>query len=658
MIIHQLKLRLIALPRFIKRAIAITFDVLINFFVSWATFGLLSNEWGIFKTDLLVFTAFSIIFSIPIFIAFGLYRAIFRYIGALAFLSLMRAFVIYTVLIFILFTLMGVDGVSRSAGVVQPALLFILIGLSRLIIRAWLAFSDGSHQNLGKDIKPRVLIYGAGSAGRQLAASLRISKEVYVKGFIDDSVELQGHLVNGIHVYRASELETLIPQLKITDIFLAIPSVKVSIKNQIITNLSSLGVRVRKLPGLMDLVSGQVKASDLHELDMNELLGREVVPPDISLLALSVSDKRVVVTGAGGSIGSELCRQILKFSPKSLTLIDISEHALYLIDSELRKCVSQSENITFQEKVNSDRSHPPIPTSPITITSYLASVNNNELLLKIFKAEQPDVVFHAAAYKHVPLVEANPAEGIRNNVFGTLSCAKVSLASNVSNFVLVSTDKAVRPTNIMGASKRISELIIQALANEVTNKSGTTIFSMVRFGNVLGSSGSVAPLFSSQIKLGGPLTLTHLDVTRYFMTLEEAAQLVIQANALAKGGDLFVLDMGDPVRIFDLAVRMIYLSGFVPKDMSNPDGDIEIISTGLRPGEKLYEELLIGDNPEKTVHSKIMRAHEDFIFWSDLEHKLEKLFTELSANNLNGIVKLLTNLVSGYTFEDKIKSVD
>ena len=655
MINHQLRLRIISLPRFVKRAIVITLDILINFFASWFTFGLLSNEWEIFKVDQLVFTAFSIIFSIPIFITFGLYRAIFRFIGALAFLSLMRAFLIYALLIFILFTLVGVDGISRSAGVVQPALLFIFIGLSRLIIRAWLAFLDDSPQNLDKDIRPRVLIYGAGSAGRQLAASLRISKEVYLKGFIDDSPDLQGNLINGINVYRASDLKVLISQLKITDIFLAIPSIESSIKNQIIANLSSLGVRVRKLPGLMDLVSGQVTASDLHELDMNELLGRDIVPPDKSLLALSVSNKRVVVTGAGGSIGSELCRQIMKLSPKSLTLIDISEHALYLIDSELRKYISQSENSTFNEKLSIDHPNPSIPVLPIKITSYLASVDNNELLLKIFEAEQPDVVFHAAAYKHVPLVEANSAEGIRNNVFGTLSCAKVSLACNVSNFVLVSTDKAVRPTNVMGASKRIAELVMQALANEVANKGGATIFSMVRFGNVLGSSGSVAPLFSSQIKLGGPLTLTHIEVTRYFMTVEEAAQLVIQANALAKGGDLFVLDMGDPVHIYDLAIKMIYLSGFVPKDIRNPDGDIEIISTGLRPGEKLYEELLIAGNPEKTVHSKIMRAHEDFIFWNELEHQLQKLSTDISANNRNGISSLLANLVSGYTDLGQIK---
>jgi FlaA1/EpsC-like NDP-sugar epimerase len=655
MMLHQVKLRIISLPRFIKRAIVITIDLLNIFFTSWLTLGLLSNEWGIFRSDQLVVTAFSIFLSIPLFIAFGLYRAIFRFIGTVAFLSFVQAFVIYTVLIFILFTLVGVDGVSRSAGVVQPTLLFIFIGLSRLIIRAWLVLPDHNSHNLSKFIRPRVLIYGAGSAGRQLAASLRINNEVFIKGFIDDNAELQGHLVDGINVYGATDLKKLIPQLKITDIFLAIPSIKVSKKNKIITNLISLGVRVRKLPGLMDLLSGQVTTSDLHELDMNELLGRDVVPPDISLLARSVSDKHVVVTGAGGSIGSELCRQILKLSPKSLTLIDISERALYLIDSELRKSISQSANATFLEKENSYSLNPSNRILPVIITSYLASVDNNELLMKIFKAERPDVVFHAAAYKHVPLVETNPAEGIRNNVFGTLSCAKASLASNVSNFLLVSTDKAVRPKSIMGASKRIAELVIQALANEDPNKSGATIFSMVRFGNVLGSSGSVAPLFRDQIKLGGPLTLTHPDVTRYFMTIEEAAQLVIQANALAKGGDLFVLDMGDPVRIYDLAVRMIYLSGYVPKDVRNADGDIEIITTGLRPGEKLYEELLIGTNPEKTIHPKIMRAREDFIFWNKLEHQLEKLSTDISANNLNSIVELLTNLVSGYIYENKIR---
>jgi FlaA1/EpsC-like NDP-sugar epimerase len=404
------------------------------------------------------------------------------------------------------------------------------------------------------------------------------------------------------------------------------------------------------LPGLIDLASGRVRISDLHDLDMNDLLGRAVVPPDVGLLEKNIRNQVVLVTGAGGSIGSELCRQIIKFSPKSLILLDNSEYSLYLISEELKKAITGFNRSHLANGIDNQAS---LPSSilPIKLVNCLASVRDSDLLRKIFRAYHPTTVFHAAAYKHVPLVEQNPAEGIRNNVFGTFACAQTSLECGVSNFILVSTDKAVRPTNIMGASKRIAELVLQAMADIKDNHS--TNFSMVRFGNVLGSSGSVAPLFTAQIAAGGPITLTHSKVTRYFMTIPEAAQLVIQAGAMAIGGDVFVLDMGKPVRIYDLAVRMVYLSGHLVKDEAHPNGDIEIEVTGLRPGEKLYEELLIGDNPQPTSHPKIMKAHEEFLSWSDLQQELANLNSALDACDTQLIRGILKKLVPGYQPNDE-----
>jgi FlaA1/EpsC-like NDP-sugar epimerase len=465
---------------------------------------------------------------------------------------------------------------------------------------------------------------------------------MFIKGFIDDDPHLQGSTVNGIPVYPNIDLEDSIRRLDITDVLLAIPSANQIRRREIIDSLFGCGVRVRTLPGLIDLASGRVRISDLHDLDMNDLLGRAVVPPDVDLLEKNIRDQVVLVTGAGGSIGSELCRQIIKFSPKSLILIDSSEHSLYLIHEELKKVLIDLEDGRLAEG-SDDNAAPSIKIVPC-----LASVRDGDLLLKIFKTHKPFTVFHAAAYKHVPLVEKNPAEGIRNNVFGTLTCAQVSVECAVSNFILVSTDKAVRPTNVMGASKRIAELVLQALAEVSVNGDHSPNFSMVRFGNVLGSSGSVAPLFSAQIAAGGPITLTHSCVTRYFMTIPEAAQLVIQASAMAEGGDVFVLDMGEPVRIYDLAVKMVYLSGLLVKDETHPHGDIEIKITGLRPGEKLYEELLIGDNPQPTPHPKIMKAHEEYLSWDELLQQLEKLNLALVACDAQMVREALKKLVPGY----------
>ena len=637
---------LLNLPRSVKRSLALFIDLLICGLSVWLSFGLRLDQWGYFQAQQWIVFFIAIGFSLPLFISFGLYRAIFRYIGTAAFISITHAFVIYTCLFFGVIALYGVERVPRSIGVIQPMLLFIAIGASRYFVRSWL----GGINNVQKSFhraQPIALIYGAGSAGRQLVSGLSGNKEMLVKGFIDDDPHLQGSTINGITVYPNTGLEDLIHRLDISDILLAIPSVSQDRRSEIIASLYGCGVRVRTLPGLIDLTSGRIRMSDLYELDMNDLLGRPVVPPEVGLLKKNILGQVVLVTGAGGSIGSELCRQIIKFSPQSLILIDSSEHSLYLIYEDLKRTIIGLEDDRLAGGGDDQTSLLDLDL-PVKLVPCLASVRDKDLILNIFKSHQPDIVFHAAAYKHVPLVEQNSAEGIRNNVFGTLTCAQASVECGVANFILVSTDKAVRPTNVMGASKRIAELVLQAMADLASRGDHSTKYSMVRFGNVLGSSGSVALLFSAQIAAGGPITLTHPEVTRYFMTIPEAAQLVIQASAMAEGGDVFVLDMGQPVRIYDLAVKMIYLSGLMVRDEAHPHGDIEIQVTGLRLGEKLYEELLIGDNPQPTAHPKILKAHEEFLPWSDLQQDLGQLNSALDTSDTQLIRDMLKKLVPDY----------
>ena len=645
--INAIKKSLLNLPRFVKRGLVLFVDLLICGLSVWLAFALRLDQWGYLQGQQWIVCLVAIGFSFPLFVFFGLYRPIFRYIGTVAFISITRAFVIYTGLFFGVFTLYGVDGVPRSIGAIQPMLLFIGIGISRYFVRYWLGGIKNA-QKAFQRVQSIALIYGAGSAGHQLASGLISNHEMLVKGFIDDDPHLQGSTINGIPVYPNTNLEDLIRRLDITDVLLAIPSVSQDRRNEVIASLSGCGVRVRSLPGLIYLAAGRVRVSDLHDLDMNDLLGRDVVPPELGLLKKNILGRVVLVTGAGGSIGSELCRQIIKFSPKSLILIDSSEHSLYLIYEELKRALIGLENERLAGENNDDTFYSLNAELSIELVPCLASVRDHDLLLNIFKTHKPASVFHAAAYKHVPLVEQNPAEGIRNNVYGTLTCAQVSLECGASNFILVSTDKAVRPTNVMGASKRIAELVLQAMADLAIKDNYATNFSMVRFGNVLGSSGSVALLFRDQIAAGGPITLTHSEVTRYFMTIPEAAQLVVQASAMAEGGDVFVLDMGEPVRIYDLAVKMVYLSGLLVKDEDHPHGDIEIKVTGLRSGEKLYEELLIGDGPQSTAHPKIMKAHEDFLPWCDLQQELDKLNLVLEKNDPDSIRDALKILVPGY----------
>ncbi len=502
----------------------------------------------------------------------------------------------------------------------------------------------------------------AGSAGRQLASAMTNSPEIRVVGFLDDDDRLHGHVLNGLPIHDPGDLAEILSVSPITDVLLALPSVSRQRRNDILNTLKPHKVAVRTLPGLSDIATGKVSLSDVRELDIDDLLGREPVKPNGLLLNLNTHHKTVLVTGAGGSIGSELCRQILKTNPKQLLLVEMNEFALYQIHQELQAMLAGERPSVAEPEEGANKAMDSTLEAPdsnqpeIEIVPLLASVCDEVRMHEIMDTWKPHTVYHAAAYKHVPLVEHNPAEGVRNNVWGTRVCAEAAMRHSVRNFVLVSTDKAVRPTNIMGATKRLAEMVLQALGEvnaAVAAQGGRapaakTTFSMVRFGNVLGSSGSVVPLFREQIKNGGPITLTHADITRYFMTIPEAAQLVVQAGAMGQGGDVFVLDMGQPVKIIDLARRMVELSGMTVRDELHPDGDIELTVTGLRPGEKLYEELLIGDNPKPTQHPRIMKAHEQFLSWPQLEQKLNALSMAMSVNDVPVIRGQLQELVSGY----------
>jgi FlaA1/EpsC-like NDP-sugar epimerase len=616
---------ILAMPRPAKRVVVLSVDAALCILTVWLSYYLRLGEWVKLSGDSywqpMWAVGVSLLLALPIFVVNGFYRAIFRYTGLSALQTILKATAVYGLLFATVFTAYGVDGVPRTVGLIQPMLLLLTVGASRMLARFWLG---GLYRNQLRMVAlPRVLIYGAGNAGRQLAAAMTNSHEMRVVGFLDDDDRLHGHVLNGLSIYSPADLPGLVTSLQVSTVLLAIPSVSRHRRNEMIAKMLRAHVQVRTLPAVSELAQGMVSTSDLRELDIDDLLGREPVAPNHILLGRNITDKVVLVTGAGGSIGSELCRQILSVNPSTLVLIEQSEFALYEIQQEL------------QEKIEDNTT---------LLVPVLASVRDAQRLNEIFADWKPDTVYHAAAYKHVPLVEHNPIEGIRNNTLGTLTAARAAAEHGVSDFVLISTDKAVRPTNIMGASKRLAEMALQALAATAPK----TRFSMVRFGNVLGSSGSVVPKFRRQIRDGGPITLTHPDITRYFMTIPEAAQLVIQAGAMAKGGDVFVLDMGDPVKIMDLATRMIELSGLCVRDENNPEGDIEIEITGLRPGEKLFEELLIGNNPRPTSHPRIMKAHEEFVAWPVLLEKLQQLESLLEQRDVEGTKDLLTELVSGY----------
>ncbi|BCT34655.1 membrane protein [Pseudomonas protegens] len=525
-----------------------------------------------------------------------------------------------------------------------------MIGGLRLAMRQYFLgdwFTTAQHVPFTNrdDGLPKVAIYGAGSAGNQLVAALRLGRFMRPVAFIDDDDSIADRMIAGLQVYKPKHLQQMIDETGAEEILLAIPSSTRSRRREILGFLEDFPLHVRSVPGFMDLASGRVKVDDIQEVDIADLLGRDSVPAQGDLLAHCIKGKTILVTGAGGSIGSELCRQILSLGPTALILLDHSEFNLYSILSELELRVSREARI-------------------VKLLPILGSVRNYEKLLSVMKTWSVETVYHAAAYKHVPMVEHNIAEGVLNNVMGTLNTAQAALQSGVANFVLISTDKAVRPTNVMGSTKRLAELTLQALSKEVApvlfndssniSRVNKTRFTMVRFGNVLGSSGSVIPLFRKQIKSGGPLTVTHPKITRYFMTIPEAAQLVIQAGSMGQGGDVFVLDMGEPVKIVELAEKMIHLSGLSIRSEKNPHGDIAIEFTGLRPGEKLYEELLIGDNVVATQHPMIMSANEDHLSWDVLKAKLSELLAALELDDYARVRQLLRETVSGYTPDGEI----
>ena len=592
-----------------------------------ASFSLRLGVWYWPEDDLVWVMLGAPIIAIPIFVRFGLYRAIIRYIGFKSLWTVVQAVSLYALVWGVVGFMSAIEGIPRSVILVNWMLSILAIGGLRMIARWMLSDVNGFNQTSKKN----VIIYGAGSGGRQLLTALQQSSEYRPVAFIDDASELKRQSISGVEVFTPDEIKGLISKSEVSEILLAIPSASRSRRNEIIDFLEPYPVMVRSLPGVSELAQGKVNIADLKEVNIRDLLGRDVVEPNEDLLNQNITDKVVLVTGAGGSIGSELCRQIVFLKPKALILYEMSELALYTIEKEL-------SNIGINQ---------------IDIYPILGSVNNKIRLGNVFKRLNVDTIYHAAAYKHVPMVEFNNTEGVNNNVFGTLCAAQVAIDSGVKTFVLISTDKAVRPTNTMGATKRSAELVLQALSD----KQSVTKFTMVRFGNVLDSSGSVIPLFKQQIKDGGPVTVTDANVIRYFMTIPEAVELVIQAGAMGKGGDVFVLDMGEPVRIYDLAKKMIHLSGLEVKDESHPNGDIEIQYTGLRPGEKLYEELLIGDNVSDTDNPLIMRAEEDMLSWGELELILNNLKIAVVDCDQKKLRELLVQIVPGFKPQSEIADI-
>jgi FlaA1/EpsC-like NDP-sugar epimerase len=623
------------LPRKLKQIIVLSLDIIFALFSTYLAFMLRSDSFDMPADHEWVAYAISIIF-IPVFIRFGLYRAIFRYSGVTTLFQVNKAVLAYAALY-----LTGIlifsqnENLPLAIGFLQPGIFMTFVILSRTMARLWLY--NFASQNLKKSNERNLLIYGAGSAGVQIGTVFSHSREFHLACYIDDDPSLGWKQINGINIFPSSLIDQKIQKHQITDVLIAIPSLSQNQRIKIIKQLSHHSVYVRTLPNIINLTNGKISVEDIKELDLDDLLGRESVPIDYTNASTSIEGKVVLITGAGGSIGSELALQILQLRPKKIILIDHSEFALYQISERLKK---NNINLAIGTR----------------IVEVLGDVNDYSRMLIHVKNQKPDLIYHAAAYKHVPIVEENPVEGISNNVYGTLTMVRVALECHVKNFILISTDKAVRPTNIMGASKRIAELCLQAIANESHIKlsldapplENKTNFSMVRFGNVLGSSGSVIPLFRQQILNGGPISLTDKRVTRYFMSIPEAVQLVIQASLMAKGGEVFVLDMGEPIRIFELAKQLIQLMGKSLKDESNPEGEIEIQEVGLRPGEKLYEELLIGNQPLKTEYPKIMAARELMIPWTELTVHLNEMQVAINNNDLNKIKSMLHLLVEGY----------
>tara|TARA_A100001011_G_scaffold252806_1_gene261027 strand:+ start:2163 stop:4148 length:1986 start_codon:yes stop_codon:yes gene_type:complete len=625
--IKEISKTILSLDRYSKRVIVIITDLGLCILCTWLAFFLRLEELILFKDFNFYPAIISVLIAIPIFWLFGLYRTIFRYTEISIIFTLTASTFVYGLLYFLVIGVYGIQGVPRSIGIIQPMLLFVTIISSRLAVK-YLLTSNYSLLSKSSN-KKNVLIYGAGEVGRQLVIALENSPEFKVVGFLDDNSELHRQVLLGQKIYSLKNLEKLTKIKDISLVFLALPSVGRNKRNQIIEKLNQYKLIVKTLPSISEIVDGRITVSDIKDLNIDDLLNRDQVAPDIKLLNKNINSKTVIVTGAGGSIGSEMCRQIVRLKPNKLLLLELNEFALYKIYEDL---VSFNKNLK--------------------IIPLLVNSQNQKKLETIFEIFRVDTVYHAAAYKHVPLVEENICEGVKNNVFSTLAVVKAAVNKKVSSLVLISSDKAVRPTNIMGASKRLAELCMQGIYE--STKDISTNFSIVRFGNVLESSGSVIPKFKKQIKEGGPITLTHKDVTRYFMTVTEAAQLVIQAGSMGKKSEVFVLDMGESVKINDLINKMINLSGFTVKDRKNPNGDIEIKIVGLRPGEKLYEELLIGDNPQRTNHSKIQKTSDPSIPFNELEPDLNILKDLLENNSAREVKNLLYKILKSYKSNSEI----
>ncbi len=609
--------RLVQLPRGVKQAVAMALDSVFLPLAFWFALALRRNSFFLQGLEEVrwVFFLIPLIF-VPIFYYCGLYRAVLHHIGSrfafLVFCSVSVASGVVEVIVQIL-----ARGVSHSAMIIFWLLCLLFVGGSRVVVR--MLFSQSSFRKGGCQL---VAVYGAGSAGVQLVRAMQAGEGYCPCFFVDDDASLQGSVINGLPIYSPEKLPGLVSKYNISLILLAIPSLATGRRRQIITELEKLSVHIKSLPGLMSIISGKVSLADVREIDIEDLLRRDPVVPEERLLSLCITDKSVMVTGAGGSIGSELCRQVLMLKPRRLVLVELSEFALYKIDREFAQYKGSVE-----------------------IVPLLGSVLDGYFLETVMTEYQIQTVYHAAAYKHVPMVEMNVVAGVRNNVFGTYRAAIAARNAKVDWFILISTDKAVRPTNVMGASKRVAELVLQGQARD----GAQTKFIIVRFGNVLDSSGSVVPLFRAQILRGGPVTVTHPEVTRYFMTIPEAAQLVLQAGAMGKGGDVFLLDMGEPIRIADMAQHMIRLHGLRVRDAANPDGDVEICYSGLRPGEKLHEELLIGADATKTEHTRILRAEEEGLAWSSLEPLLQRMKAACDVCDATLVREILSEAVSGYS---------
>ena len=605
--------------RNIKRLLTVLIDATCITAAYWLALLVKFESFSVFSSyQNWLYFAFLVPLSLIFYIKLGVYRSYQRFFGA-------RSIILTFIAILLSFASLVTAGlyfgqaVTPLVAFLYFAFLALFTSSTRLALRIFYSIVASAD-------KKQVLIYGAGEAGRQLAKSLASSPEYHVVGFLDDDPKLHGYYFDGHQVNGIAKLGYLIEKYSVERVLLAMPSSPRGVKKRILEKLEQFPVKVKTIPGMVDLVEGDTVITEVKDVEIEDLLGRDPVPPQQDLFEANIKYKVVLVTGAGGSIGSELCRQIIVNRPNCLLLFEVSEFALYAIESELSQLIT-SENLS------------------IKLISFLGSVQDRNLLDMLFKTYEVDTVYHAAAYKHVPLVEFNVAQGVKNNIFGTKALAESAMENGVDTFVLISTDKAVRPTNFMGTTKRMAELVLQALSAE----SRTTRFCMVRFGNVLGSSGSVIPLFRKQIQAGGPVTVTHKDITRYFMTIPEAAQLVIQAGAMGRGGDVFVLDMGDSVRIYDLAKRLIRLSGLSVKDTDHPDGDIEIVCTGLRPGEKLYEELLIGDNVLPTNHERIMSAIELSLPLVELEDMLDALNQAVLKNDAETMRAILQKAPAGYS---------